>query len=563
MIHNHQISKKIQERLLGLLLLGLAIGVYWQVVHYDILSLDDPAYLYENPHVRYGLTASGMVWAFTTFFAANWHPLTWLSHMLDVQIYGFNPAGFHLTNVIFHSVNTLLLFLLLKDTTNALWRSFLVAALFALHPLHIESVAWISERKDVLCAFFWLLTMLSYVKYSRSFSNFWYVTALFCFILGLMSKPMIVTLPFVLILFDFWPLGRIGSGEHRYPDLSVQDNATTPLFPPAGLQRIVIEKIPFFLLTVASGIVTYIAQASEWSVTSLVSLPLKSRILNAAYSYILYIYKMFWPIDLAIFYPHPQKSLDIWICSAAIAAIMVVCLLTILYHKRKPYAAVGWFWFLGTLVPVIGIVQVGAQGMADRYTYIPLIGLFIMIVWSLSDFLVKLKISRWLQYALSVTIIIALISITGWQLTYWKNNLSLFNRALAVTSENYLAHGALATFHKLTGNMDSYKHHYQQAIEMNADFVAMKHNRYGYSLLQNGRIGEGIEEFKAALRIRPEYLSAAHNIGVALAMDGRLDEAILQFRDVLKKNPQFPKTQESLFNALRERESRPAVSGTR
>lgn len=553
MIHNHHILKKnIQERLLGLLLLGLTIGVYWQVLNFDFIFFDDPDYVFENPHVRAGMTWSGVVWAFTSFDAANWHPLTWLSHMVDVQLYGLNPAGHHLTNVILHAVNSLLLFLMLKETTNALWRSFLVAALFALHPLHIESVAWVSERKDVLCAFFWLLTMLSYAKYARSLSNFWYVAALFYFMLGLMSKPMIVTLPFVLILFDFWPLGRFGR-ENRNLPISAQTSAEAPLFPPVRLQRIVLEKMPFLLLTVAASILTYTAQNWRAGVQSWEALPMNERILNAGYSYILYIYKMFWPIDLAVFYPHLGKTLDLWLGMAAIAGIGAITSLIIFTIRRKPYVFVGWFWFLGTLVPVIGIIQVGNQGMADRYTYIPLIGLFLVMVWGVSDFLERLKISSRLQSVLMIAFLLALVSITGWQLMYWKNSYSLFSRALAVTRENHVAHYSLAMIDKQMGNVDSYKAHYRRAVAINPIYVATMENRTGYFLLQAGRIAESIEQFKTALRIHPEYLNAANNLGVALAKQGRFDEAILHFGDVLRKNPQHRQAQESLYNVLRDK----------
>jgi len=280
---------------------------------------------------------------------------------------------------------------------------------------------------------------------------------------------------------------------------------------------------------------------------------MNERILNAGYSYILYIYKMFWPIDLAVFYPHPGKTLDLWLGMAAIAGIGAITFLIVFTIRRKPYAFVGWFWFLGTLVPVIGIIQVGNQGMADRYTYIPLIGLFLVMVWGVSDFLERLKIPSRLQSVLMIVVLLALVSITGWQLMYWKNSYSLFSRALAVTRENHVAYYALAMIDKKMGNVDSYKTHYRRAIAINAIYVATMENRTGYFLLQAGRIAESIEQFKTALRIHPEYLNAANNLGVALAKQGRFDEAIIQFGDVLRKNPQHRQAQESLDHVRREK----------
>jgi tetratricopeptide (TPR) repeat protein len=552
MIRNLHISLATQERLAALLLLALTIGVYWQVLNFDFISFDDPMYVLDNPHVLAGLTWSGVAWAFTSFEAANWHPLTWLSHMLDVQLYGLNPAGHHLMNVILHAVNSLLLFLLLRETTHALWRSFLIAALFALHPLHIESVAWVSERKDVLCAFFWLLTMLLYVRYARGLRNGWYIAALLCFVLGLMSKPMIVTLPFVLILFDFWPLRRFGR-ENRNLSVPDQTNAEAPLFPPVRLQRLVLEKMPFLLLTVAASIITYTAQNWRAGVATWEALPINERIWNAGYSYILYIYKMFWPIDLAVFYPHPGKTLALWIGMAAIAGIGAITSLIVSTIRRKPYTFVGWFWFLGTLVPVIGIIQVGNQGMADRYTYLPFIGLFLALVWGVADLLARLQISPRLQGGLMIAVLLALVSLTGWQLTYWKNSYSLFSRALAVTRENHVAHYALAMLDKQGGNVASYQTHYRSAVAINPIYVATMENRTGYLLLQAGRIAESIEQFKTALRNHPKYLNAANNLGVALAKQGRFDEAIPQFEEVLRKNPRHRQAQESLDHIRREK----------
>jgi protein O-mannosyl-transferase len=546
MIKTDRISKELQERLLGLLLLALTLGVYWQVLDFDFILFDDPGYVFENSHVCGGLTWSGLSWAFTTFSVSNWHPLTWLSHMLDVRLYGICPAGHHLTNVIIHTVNALLLFLLLREMTGALWRSFLVAALFAIHPLHVESVAWVSERKDVLCAFFWMLTSLCYVRYVLKRSGAWYFGSLFCFMLGLMSKPMIVTLPFVLLLLDYWPLDRFRQRSATGGD--VQDGPAAGVDSAVNLRRILFDKGPFLILAAASCVITYIAQAEGGAMQSWESLALPSRMLNALYSYVQYLFLTIWPWDLAPFYPHPVKILNVWSGLASAVGLGSVCVLCVMLLRRKPYLAVGWFWFLGTLVPVIGIVQVGAQGMADRYTYIPLIGLFWAFVWGASEWLSRRKVSKTLTFLLAISMLAVMASTSWIQTGYWRDTRTLFNHTLAVTKENSMAHYVLSMFEKQRGNMKAYDDHYRQAISLNPRFVALMHNRIGVTLVKEGMPNEAIAEFASALAIAPDYGVARNNLGVTLAQQGRFDDAIPQLLRVLKDNPHNVQARDSLYN---------------
>ena len=374
-----------QIKLMISLLLILAIIIaYGQVKNFDFVGYDDQEYVTENIQVQKGLTVEGIIWAFTAFHSANWHPLTWLSHMLDCELYGLNPMGHHWTNLIIHMANTILLFLVLKLMTGAIWRSAFVAALFALHPLHVESVAWVSERKDVLSTFFGLLMIVAYYRHFKmsNLKNYLLVIIFFC--LGLMAKPMIITFPFVLLLLDFWPLKRFQFENHC---LSQCDGKTRCYF--KGSSRLILEKIPLFIPVVISCVLTFLAQQSQGAVKALGALPLTNRVANAFVSYVSYTVKAVWPSNLAVFYPHPGNTIPAWQIIAAVLIIAVANFLSIHSLKKYPYIAVGLFWYLGTLIPVIGLVQVGEQAIADRYTYIPLIGVFIIIAWGVPDLLKK------------------------------------------------------------------------------------------------------------------------------------------------------------------------------
>ncbi|MBW2538391.1 MAG: tetratricopeptide repeat protein, partial [Deltaproteobacteria bacterium] len=470
--------------LVCLFLAIVTLAVYWQVINYAFV-FDDDLYVAENFHVRRGLTSETVAWAFTTTSIANWHPLTWLSHMLDIQLYGLNPGSHHLTNVLFHIANTLLLFLILTRMTGALWQSAFVAVLFALHPLHVESVAWISERKDVLSTFFWMLTMWSYIRYVELPGVKRYLLILLFFILGLMVKPMLVTLPFVLLLMDYWPLGRF--------QFSRSGGAGPDSQPPSFSLFLVWEKIPFIVLAAAVSVVAFLVQRSGGAVGSLEIFPIHYRIMNALVSYVSYIGKMIWPFNLALLYPYPGK-LPWWHVSGAFLLLLSISLLSIRNVRRFPWFAVGWLWYLGTLVPVIGLVQIGPQAMADRYTYVPLIGLFIMIAWGIPEIFKKWRYKKEGLVTITVVLLLMLTVISWSQVRYWRNSVTLFKHTLDVTEDNYVIH-----------------------------------NNLGFALAEMDRTPEAIWHYSEALRINPRYEKVHNNIGTAFILQGQLERAVEHF----------------------------------
>jgi hypothetical protein len=390
------------------LTLALAtLAVFWQVLGHDFVNYDDPDYVYRNPNVQSGITLSSIKWAFTTGHAANWHPLTWLSHMLDWQLFGDNPGWHHLTNLFLHIANTLLLFAVLKRMTNALWRSAFVAAAFALHPLHVESVAWVAERKDVLSTLFWMLTIAAYLRYLERPGTGRYLLTLLIFALGLMAKPMLVTLPFVLLLLDYWPLGRFQFGQ-IVKSVGQQSRKSLNAFSHWKLSRhLLLEKVPLFALSAISSIVTFLVQRTAGAVTSVETLPLKLRIANTFVSYLTYIQKMVWPSRLAMFYPYPDKTDLIWQTVVFALLLLIISLGVIWLMRRRRYLLTGWLWYLGTLVPVIGLVQVGDQALADRYTYVPLTGLFIIIAWGVPDLIAKWRFRKHALAASAIAVLLA------------------------------------------------------------------------------------------------------------------------------------------------------------
>ena len=453
------LTRNQQSAVICLALALVTAALYWPMTHHEFINLDDQQYITQNAHVQAGLTWPGMVWAFETTEAANWHPLTWISHMLDCQLYGSYPGGHHATNLLLHIANTLLLFLLLNQMTGALWRSAFVAALFAWHPLHVESVAWAAERKDVLSGFFFLLTLIAYTRYVTSggwrvtgkeeiapasdpsratrHPSLYYWLALLFFACGLMSKPMVVTLPFVLLLLDFWPLGRFSSFKFQ---VSSSEKPSTPVnrAQAESAARLICEKLPFFALALAGSMATYLAQKAGGATWSQHALPFHLRMANALLAYVRYISKTFWPADLAVVYPYPHH----WPAGLAAGAALLLILWTGLFlwrARRSPYLFVGWFWFLGTLIPAIGLVQVGPQSMADRYMYLPGIGLFILVAWGLNDFL-NLR-PQWRQMiALAGGAALAgCLVVTRLQLGCWQNSIKLLTHTVAVTPDNYTA----------------------------------------------------------------------------------------------------------------------------
>jgi Flp pilus assembly protein TadD len=532
--------------------IGLAcatIAAYSQVHRHHFIDFDDGEYVFENYHVAKGLSLDGVAWALTTGHSSNWHPLTWLSHMADCQVFGLNPGPQHLVSVLFHVVNALLLFVVLRNLTGALWRSAFVAGLFALHPLHVESVAWIAERKDVLSTLFWLLTILAYAHYARKPGLGRYLLALFPFALGLMAKPMLVTLPFVLLLFDFWPLGRIAPlslTSAGKPMRSGQSLANKYLRPALPLIR---EKIPFFLLAAASSAVTYAVQKSGGAVKVDDIFPLDTRIANALHSYVAYLVKAAWPAGLSIFYPYPATSYQAWELAAALLCLIGVTALAVRLAARFPYLPVGWFWYLGTLVPVIGVVQVGWQAMADRYTYVPLIGIFMVVAWGFPDLFARWPRAKRSLAAFGAVALVGFAVVAGFQVRHWQDTISLFSHALAVNSENYLAHENIGTALAQRGKYQEAVAHFSEALRLRRRNPDTLSNR-GYALYRLGKVEDALKDYSSALSISPEHPFALRNMGMALYDQGRFEEAVEFFHKSQRVMPDNPLLCYSLANAL-------------
>jgi tetratricopeptide (TPR) repeat protein len=509
--------------------------VFYQVCTYDFVNLDDPNYIYENLNIQSGITPKAIKWAFTTGYVSNWHPLTWLSYMLDWQLFGSKAGGYHLINLIFHIANTLLLFTVLKQMTQKLWQSAFVAALFALHPLHIESVAWVAERKDVLSTFFWMLTMWAYFRFVNHPKIASYLLVVIFFALGLMSKPMLVTLPFVLLLLDYWPLDRFGPKSGKVSSKY-------------SLLYLLIEKAPLFAMTLASCIVTFVIQkkggAMEWE-----KYDLPIRLANASISYLQYINKMIWPAHLAVFYPHPNQNVSILYAVISTIFLLAVTILIFRFAKERRYLVVGWLWYLGTLVPVIGLIQVGAQAMADRYTYIPLTGLFIIIAWGLSDLLAKWRNKKIALTMAALLIIIDMSICTHFQLGYWQNSLTLFQHALDVTKDNYVAHFSIAGPLREQGKLNETIYHCSEAIRIKPHYTKAIVS-LGTALDEIGRIDEAIEEYKKCLQITPNDPLALNNLGIALGRQGKFDEAVKCFTEALRVKPDFVSAHINISHAL-------------
>ncbi|MBN2457046.1 MAG: tetratricopeptide repeat protein [Sedimentisphaerales bacterium] len=503
--------------------------VFWQVRSFDFVGYDDPEYVSLNKNVKKGLTYDNFIWAFTTGRLSNWHPLTWLSHMLDCQLFGTEPGWHHLVNLVLHILNTLLLFIALKRMTGTLWRSAFVAAVFALHPLHVESVAWVSERKDVLSTFFWFLTIILYVHYYRCGRKFWYLLTVLSFMLGLMAKPMLVTLPFVFLLLDYWPLGRLG-------------RKTKTLF------WLILEKISFFLLAAGSSVVTIVAQ--HGAIAKVGAISLNTRIANALISYAKYITRMFWPRDLALMYPYSAESVLIW-QSAIIAALLLLAIsvLIVWFTRRRKYLAVGWLWYLGTLVPVIGLVQVGSQAMADRYTYVPLIGLFIIIAWGVPELLEKWRYRKIVLGSSALAVLVILSVCTHIQLRYWRDSLSIFQHTLDVTKNNYIIHNNLGSLFNQQGKTDEAVEQFTEALRIRPDY-GMAYNNLGFTLTNQGKLDQAVVQINKALQINPEHAMAHNNLGIALFRQEKFDQAVTHFTKALELNPDLTEIHGNLGLAL-------------
>ena len=475
-------------------LAGIVWLVFGQTLGHPFINFDDPEYVYENPEINAGLTAHGVIWAFTHLPSPDWFPLTSISHMLDVQFYGLRAGGHHLTSVLVHTAVVILLFLVLRQMTGTLWRSAFVAAVFAIHPLRVESVAWVAERKDLLSGLFFMLTLGAYVRYVRKRRFGRYVLMAILFTCGLLSKPVFVTVPLVLLFLDYWPLRRF---EQRL-----------------AIRGLILEKIPLLILSLAVSAATITGQTGE--VVSMEPLPFVWRVNNAFVSYVTYIWQMIWPARLAIFYPHPQNHLALWEIAVAIALLIAMTVLAFALRKRCPYLIVGWFWYLVMLAPVIGVVQVNLQGQADRYTYLAQIGLYLLVVWSIADLSLSWPYRRQILSVAASLVIVALAWSAWIQTAYWRDSESLWTHAIAVTSDNDTAQADLADLLLRRGRLSEAVFHSQEALRIrpgNAD----AHNTLGIALFQMGDLKDAVAHWKQSLEIQPGNMNAQTNLAWALA----------------------------------------------
>ena len=493
----------------------LCLAVYSQVIGFDFINIDDRAYIYENKAVLSGLNSRSIWWAITAFYSANWHPVTWLSHMLDVSLFGPTAGPMHAMNVVFHTIDSILVFVVFKRLTGKTWQSTAVAFLFALHPVHVESVAWIAERRDVLSTMFWLLTMLAYFKYveirkqpasdggmlARPAS--WLVVTTALFALGLLSKPMLVTLPFVLLLCDYWALERLNKARDLWP--------------------LIKEKLPLFALTIASSVITFLAQSSFGAAVSLEKLPLGDRLINVTQSYAKYIVMMFYPINLGLWYPFDEKVDPFKVIGAAIllTAVSVFC-----WHQRKErrYLMMGWLWFLGTLVPVIGLVQVGLQSLADRYTYVPYFGLFIMLAWGIGDLVTRFKVNKIAVAAVSAGVIGTLSVLTFAQVSKWQNSETLYTHTLSFTSKNYFLMSNLCLYYINNADKPTAERRCTELLEATPP-SAEAYNILGMLRTDVGKFDEAAAFLERGLQMNPNWAILYLNYSVALSKQGKIDEA--------------------------------------
>jgi protein O-mannosyl-transferase len=533
-------GRQWQKWVVCLLLCAAVLVAFWPALRCNFVYFDDQDYIVFNKDIQHGINWQSIKWALTTSHSANWHPLTWISHMLDCQIYGLEPPGHHMTNLLLHMGNAVMLFLLLNGLTGAFWRSAFVAAIFAIHPLRVESVVWISERKDVLSTFFWILTVSAYVRYTEEFkvqsSKFkvFYALALVMFSCALMAKPMVVTLPFILLLLDYWPLGRL--------DLR-----------PGFSWRLVLEKIPFLILAAADSVTTFMIQSHFGVVSSLTRFPLSLRLANVPVAYVKYISKNFCPTGLAVFYPH--HPLGILQVAGSIFALIAVSAVVVRLLRARPYLAVGWFWFLGMLVPAIGLVQVSTQAMADRYSYLPSVGLWIMVTWSLADWIGDRRVPRMgVALAAGIAIVICMIW-TPIQTRYWKGTRTLFLRAASVTDQNYLAYYNLGCYARDEGQYAQAILDFKKALSAEADNApwanhARAYNNLGFAYLHEGQIASAVTNFERALFLEPQYPEAYFNLGRAFQANNQPDVAVDCFQRALALNPEVAEIHYKLANAL-------------
>jgi tetratricopeptide (TPR) repeat protein len=534
------------KRVVLLIIASLVIATlvaYEPVRKNDFVGYDDPTYITDNPNVNKGITVDSVIRAFTKPYVANWHPLTWLSHILDCEIYGLNALGHHITSVLIHTANSVLLFWVLRRMTRAAWASAFAAGMFAVHPVHVESVAWVSERKDVLSGLFWMLTMLAYARYAERPNFKRYVFVLLAYMMGMMSKPMVVTLPFVLLLLDYWPLERIR--RQRTED----GQRTEVAFQKESMGWLIIEKIPLFALSGILCVITFIVQKGGGAVIALEKIPLGYRIANMFFSYIRYIGKTIWPSRLAVIYPHPH--IHPTEATAVICALLLVLLtvLSIDIGRRRKYIAVGWLWYVGTLVPVIGLVQVGTQGIADKYMYLPMAGLLIIASWAVKDFIANRRRLKIAAAALAAAVLFCSVILTRVQVRHWQNNITLFEYATKVTEDNSRAETSYGIALAAAGRLDEAVLHLSNAIRTNPTNPEAI-NYLGKVFLNEGKIIEAIERFTELIKIEPDSAEAYYNLGMALGMQGKNDDAIKCFARVIELDAKYPDIDKRMGTAL-------------
>ncbi|MBF0337706.1 MAG: tetratricopeptide repeat protein [Nitrospirae bacterium] len=516
-----------------LCLILAVVLVYVQMWRHDFINLDDPLYVLNNARVRGGLSLAGIQWAFTTTYGGNWHPLTWLSHMLDVNVHGLSPGGHHLTSLLLHATNSVLLFLLLQRMTGALWQSAFMAGVFAVHPMHVESVAWVAERKDVLSGLFWILALLAYVRYVQRPCTRGYVILSVLFVAGLMAKPMVVTLPVVLVLVDLWPLHRLRQ---------------------KNLIALITEKLPLFAIAAISSLITIYAQQSVSAISSLSQVPLQLRLSNALVSYVRYAGKLLVPTGLSVIYPL-ENNLPPWLIAVSILILLVMSVAAIATIRRRPYLAMGWLWYMVTLLPVIGLVQVGAQGMADKYTYIPSIGLFVVVTMGVSEVILKYPrltqqgVIRNAMLATCAVVVLLYGALAYRQVGYWRNAVSLFEQSERVTGANYLVYGNLGAALLDANRLDDAAETLKKAVALNP-FMWDAYVNLGRALFHLNRMTEAADSFSRAIEIRADSHSAYNGLGAVMFSTGKKQEAIALFKKSLAINPDYEITKRNLTAAL-------------
>jgi protein O-mannosyl-transferase len=516
-------SQDRKKLIIYLFLIVSAFAVYWQVNQYDFIHFDDNVYVKQNHQIQSGLTAQGVQWAFTAKYFYLWHPLVWLSYMADYQLFGLKAGGYHLTNLAFHILSTLLLFWLFNRMTGAIWRSAFVAALFALHPLHVESVAWIAERKDVLSALFWMLTLCLYVYYTEKPGIGRYLASLSAFLLALMSKPMVVTLPVIMILLDYWPLNRFESKKNNFILWQLK------------------EKTPFFILSsIAIAATLYNPRTIFKTIYAPYDISggfsLLSKLLNAPIAFVKYLYSTFWPHDLAIFYPFPAQ-IPVWQIAGSSLIILIITIAVLVTAKRFPYLFVGWMWYAVAIIPTSGIIQIGAHSMADRYTYIPLIGISIMLAWATPALIKSIKIKKYVLFPVGITFIAVMAFLAWRQCGYWKDGITLFSRALEVTESNFMTHNNIAKALEEKGRLEESIDHYNQSIKIAPDGIPL--NNLGNIYADLGQSQKAMSYYNEAIRIRPDYADAYYNRGLIYASQKRYKEALDNYTKAISLMPTF------------------------